>query len=160
MNSAATRQDKGREKVAAVQLQHMTAGNQWTWGLLLLTLVGCAQPTPSGPTNSVDAPASSPSTAGIATVDYWRDVQPIFERRCPVCHGCYDAPCQLNLTAYEGLARGANKKPVNDATRLRTAEPTRLFEDAQSVAAWRKKQFFPVVQEQEQPTEEAHRAGV
>jgi hypothetical protein len=160
MNSAATRQDKGREKVAAVQLQHMTAGNQWTCGLLLLTLVGCVQPTPSGPTNSVDAPAPPPSTAGIATVDYWRDVQPIFERRCVVCHGCYDAPCQLNLTAYEGLARGANKKPVYDATRLLTAEPTRLFEDAQSVAAWRKKQFFPVVQEQEQPTEGARRAGV
>jgi hypothetical protein len=87
-------------------------------------------------------------------------VQPIFERRCAVCHGCYDAPCQLNLTAYEGLERGANKKPVYDAKRLITAEPTRLFEDARTVAAWREKQFFPVLQEQGPPTEEARRAGV
>jgi len=87
-------------------------------------------------------------------------VQPIFERRCAVCHGCYDAPCQLNLTAYEGLARGANKQRVYDSTRLLTAEPTRLFEDAQSVEAWRKKQFFPVVQEPAQPTEDAPHAGV
>ncbi|HEY6925704.1 MAG TPA: fatty acid cis/trans isomerase, partial [Steroidobacteraceae bacterium] len=110
--------------------------------------------------SSGDPPAPLPSTVGIAPVDYWRDVQPIFERRCALCHGCYDAPCQLNLTAYEGLARGANKKPVYDARRLFTAEPTRLFDDAQSVAAWRKKQFFPVIQEQAQPTEDARRAGV
>lgn len=98
--------------------------------------------------------------AGTAAVDYWQDVQPIFERRCAVCHGCYDAPCQLNLTAYEGIVRGANKKPIYDIKRLRTAEQTRLFEDAQSVAGWRKKHFFPVLQEQAQATEEARRAGV
>jgi hypothetical protein len=44
--------------------------------------------------------------------------------------------------------------------RLLTAEPTRLFEDAQSVAAWRKKDFFPVVQEQSQPTVDASSACV
>lgn len=131
-----------------------------TWGLLVLALAGCAQPAPSGTVNSDEVSVPPPSTAGIATVDYWRDVQPIFDRRCAVCHGCYDAPCQLNLTAYEGLARGANKKPVYDATRLLTAEPTRLFEDAKSVMAWRDKKFFPVVQEEVKATEERRRAGV
>jgi hypothetical protein len=29
----------------------------------------------------------------------YRDVAPILESRCVVCHGCYDAPCQLKLTA-------------------------------------------------------------
>jgi len=82
------------------------------------------------------------------SLDYWRDVQPIFERRCAICHGCYDAPCQVNLTAYEGIVRDANRTPIYDISRLRTAEQTRLFEDAHSVAAWRKKQFFPVLQEQ------------
>lgn len=137
-----------------------TAGHWWRGSLVLLALSGCAQPAPSGPMSSGDPPAPPPSTVGIAPVDYWRDVQPIFERRCALCHGCYDAPCQLNLTAYEGLARGANKKPVYDARRLFTAEPTRLFDDAQSVVAWRNKQFFPVIQEQARPTEDARRAGV
>ena len=36
------------------------------------------------------------------------DVQPVLEKRCVVCHGCFDAPCQLKLTSYEGLVRGAN----------------------------------------------------
>ena len=160
MNSAPKRHDEDREQVAAVQLQHLTAGGWWHWGLLLLALAGCAQPPLPRPVTTGEPPAPPSSTAGIAPVDYWRDVQPIFERRCAVCHGCYDAPCQLNLTAYEGLARGANKKPVYDAKRLFTAEPTRLFEDAQSVAAWRKKQFFPVLLESAEATEEARHAGV
>lgn len=160
MNSAPKRHDKDREKVPAVSPQIMTAGRGWKCGLLLLALAGCAQPTRAEPVSSGEPPAPPPSMAGIAPVDYWRDVQPIFERRCAVCHGCYDAPCQLNLTAYEGLSRGANKQPVYDAKRFLTAEPTRLFEDAHSVAAWRKKQFFPVLQEQAQPTDEARRAGV
>lgn len=160
VNNAPKRHAMEKEKVAAVQPQYATTGYGWHWCLLLLALAACTQPTLPAPVNSGEPPAPPPSTAGIATVDYWRDVQPIFERRCAVCHGCYDAPCQLNLTAYEGLTRGANKKPVYDARRLLTAEPTRLFDDAQSVAAWRKKQFFPVIEEQPQPTEEARRAGV
>ena len=39
-------------------------------------------------------------------VDYWRDVKPVLDSRCAVCHGCYDAPCQLKLTAFEGIDRG------------------------------------------------------
>jgi len=135
--------------------------------LLVFALAGCAPPTVAGePPASQAAPLPlaqappPPTSAGIASLDYWRDVQPIFERRCAVCHGCYDAPCQLNLAAYEGITRGAHKKPVYDGTRLLTAEPTRLFEDAQSVAQWRQKDFFPVLTEPAQPTEEARRAGV
>lgn len=30
-------------------------------------------------------------------VSYRDDVRPVLERRCVVCHGCYDAPCQLKL---------------------------------------------------------------
>lgn len=160
MNRAPGRHDKDREKVAAVRSHIKAAGRAWQWSLLLLALAGCAQPTLPRQVDSGAPPAPPPSTTGIATIDYWRDVQPIFERRCALCHGCYDAPCQLNLTAYEGLARGANKKPVYDNRRLFNAEPTRLFEDAQSIAAWRKKQFFSVIEEEAQATEEARRAGV
>ncbi|MFM8552563.1 MAG: fatty acid cis/trans isomerase [Nitrospiraceae bacterium] len=133
---------------------------RWTMALVLLAQAGCALAQQPTEPNVGAPPAPPPTTAGIASVDYWRDVQPIFDRRCAVCHGCYDAPCQLNLTAYEGVTRGAHKKPVYDATRLLTAEPTRLFEDAQSVADWRKKEFFPVVADQAQATEAARRTGV
>ncbi len=122
--------------------------------LVLSILVGCAQPPKPGP---VPVPAV---TSGIAGVEYWRDVKPILERRCAVCHGCYDAPCQLNLSAFEGAARGAHKKKVYDTTRLISAEPTRLFEDANSVAEWRQKGFFPVLSEQTPPSEGARQAGV
>lgn len=160
MNCALKRGDNNAEPLAVIRLQPMGAG-RWSYlTLLLLALAGCTQPTLPASESSGAPPGPPPSTAGIAPVDYWRDVQPIFERRCAVCHGCYDAPCQLNLTAYEGLTRGANKKPVYEGARLLTAQPTRLFEDAQSVAAWREKDFFPVLQESAQATGEARRAGV
>ena len=62
-----------------------------------------------------------------------------------VCHGCYDAPCQLKLDAWAGLQRGASKEIVYDGTRLIAARPTRLFEDAQTVEQWRRMGFYPVL---------------
>ncbi|GAB5453248.1 MAG: fatty acid cis/trans isomerase [Halioglobus sp.] len=85
------------------------------------------------------------STPALTAEDYPPGVKEIVERRCVVCHGCYDAPCQLKLDAWEGLRRGASKDKVYDGTRLRTASLTRLFEDAQSIESWREKGFYPVV---------------
>ncbi len=67
------------------------------------------------------------------------------EQRCIVCHGCYDAPCQLKLEAHDGLERGASKALVYDGARIRAAETTRLFEDAFTVPEWRSKGFYPVL---------------
>ncbi len=80
-------------------------------------------------------------------ISFTRTVQPILEKRCVVCHGCYDAPCQLKLTSSEGIYRGANPKKVYDGTRILAAEPTRLFVDAQTTAQWRKKGFHAVLNE-------------
>jgi len=85
-------------------------------------------------------------------------VQPILQRRCVVCHGCYDAPCQLKLTAWQGVARGASRENVYDTERLREAEPSRLFVDAQLPSQWRGRGFFPVLSERS-PTPEAQLAG-
>ncbi|WP_439509940.1 fatty acid cis/trans isomerase [Marinimicrobium koreense] len=74
-------------------------------------------------------------------------IKPLIEHRCTVCHGCYDAPCQLKMEAREGLFRGAHEDKVYDGTRLLGAELTRLFEDADSTAQWREKGFFPVINE-------------
>ena len=93
-----------------------------------------------------------------ASVSWRADVQPILQRRCVVCHGCYDAPCQLKLGAWQGVARGGSSEEVYDATRLREAAPSRLFVDAQLPSQWRAKGFFPVLNERS-PTPEAQLAG-
>ena len=79
-------------------------------------------------------------------VDY-RAVRLILERRCVVCHGCYDAPCQLKLSSIDGLQRGASKQKVYDGARITGNQPTRLGIDATTPAQWRDKGFFPVIDE-------------
>ena len=74
----------------------------------------------------------------------------IIDHRCIVCHGCYDAPCQLKLEAHAGLARGASKDVVYDGGRLRAGNLTRLFDDALSEQRWRDKGFYSVL-DKEQP---------
>lgn len=105
--------------------------------LLLLTfvlLVGCAQKNLP--------PVNFPVPEEI--IDYQNQVQPILVKRCVVCHSCYNSPCQLKLSSFEGLDRGATKKAVYNALRRTTMEPTRLFVDAESTDQWRKKDFHSV----------------
>jgi hypothetical protein len=99
-----------------------------------------------------DVPVVSPQ------ISYRNDIQPILDRRCVVCHGCYDAPCQLKLTAWEGVARGASDKLVYDGGRLVEAAPTRLFIDAQTASEWRIRGFHPVLNERA-PTPAANRSA-
>ncbi len=79
-------------------------------------------------------------------IDYVGEVKPILDSRCVVCHSCYNSPCQLKLSSYEGIDRGATKKAIYNASRLRTMDPTRLFVDAHSTEDWRKKEFFSVTE--------------
>lgn len=81
---------------------------------------------------------------------YNSKVKPILEKRCVVCHGCYDAPCQLKLSSPEGILRGASKDLVYDGTRLLAASPTRIGIDAQSTEEWRAKDFHPILNERSQ----------
>ncbi len=89
-----------------------------------------------------DRPAAS---AGL--VSYRKQIEPILENRCVVCHACYDAPCQLKLGSWEGIARGYSSEKVYDGSRIVEAPPTRLFVDAQKASEWRKKGFYPVLSE-------------
>src|SRR5574343_1301035 len=111
-------------------------------GLALLVLAGCStvvakvqldhelgRPDPA----RYDAPAVPVAPAP----DYWQQVRPILDRRCVTCHACYDAPCQLKLTRYDGITRGASPDAVYSSTRLAAASPTRLGFDATTNAAWR-----------------------
>ena len=81
------------------------------------------------------------------TVSYDEQVRPILESRCVVCHGCYDAPCQLKLSSPEGIHRGGNKDKVYDGARITAVDPTRLFIDAMTTEQWRQKKFHPVLNE-------------
>lgn len=74
-------------------------------------------------------------------------VERVLTTRCVVCHACYDAPCQLKLTAWEGIARGASADRVYDGTRLFAAPPSRLFDDALTASAWRQRGFHSVLNE-------------
>jgi hypothetical protein len=85
--------------------------------------------------------------ASIPLTSFRKEVLPLLERRCVVCHGCYDAPCQLKLGSWEGIARGASQDRVYQGERLLEAPTTRLFEDAQQPSAWRRMSFYPVLNE-------------
>src|SRR4249920_3757325 len=80
----------------------------------------------------------------------WADVKPIIDRRCVVCHACYDGPCQVKLTAWEGVTRGSSSAAVYDSGRLLEGQMTRLFTDAQLPSQWRAKGFTPILNEREQ----------
>ncbi len=120
--------------------------------LLVVSVSGCVTVAtnyeelygPSAPRNRLATPEQM---AAPGHVSYEKQVQPILNQRCVVCHSCYDAPCQLNLTSHEGVDRGANPSPVYDGARLFPAEPTRLGIDASSARSWRAKGFHPVLNE-------------
>lgn len=77
--------------------------------------------------------------------DYSRNVQPIFDAKCIACHSCYNSPCQLNLTSFEGLQRGSSTINLYDFPKLEARDPTRLYVDAHSAQEWQqKKGFFTV----------------
>lgn len=104
--------------------------------LLVLGLAGCSHAPP--PPIAVDARSTS--------VSFVHEVQPILESRCVVCHSCYNSPCQLKLSSFEGLERGGTDLRVYDSMRLRSQDPTRLFVDAQSTEEWRERGFHSVVE--------------
>ena len=104
--------------------------------LLVIFIGGCAQ-KPLPPV-AVSIPSHK--------VDYLGEVKPILDKRCVVCHSCYNSPCQLKLSSFEGADRGASKKAIYQSSRLRTMDPSRLFIDAQTTEQWREKEFFSVTE--------------
>ena len=100
-----------------------------------LFLIGCGT-EPLKPV-SVEIPAQK--------VDYLKEVKPILDNRCVVCHSCYNSPCQLKLSSFEGLDRGSSKEKVYLGERLKAQDPSRLFIDAQTTQQWREKGFTSVI---------------
>ncbi|WP_261817910.1 fatty acid cis/trans isomerase [Vibrio gallicus] len=97
----------------------------------------------------------------LAQAHYFEDqVKPVLDKRCVVCHACYDAPCQLKLTSAEGIDRGSSKHLVYQGARLTATKPTRLYEDATDTQQWREHGFFPVLNERLQRADANIESGV
>ena len=111
---------------------------------LLLALSSCGGEEAEKTTDSYPLSPTLTAAERMASDQKWAGVQSVVEKRCVVCHGCYDAPCQLKLSSPDGLLRGASKEPVYKASRLKNAPLTRLGIDAGSEAEWRTLGFFPV----------------
>jgi hypothetical protein len=97
------------------------------------------------------APAPSPSPSIIVEplareVSFLEDVKPVLDRRCVVCHSCYNAGCQLQLGSFEGIDRGSSKEAVYSSSRLDPQDPSRLFMDAKSTSQWRERGFRSVIE--------------
>ncbi|GAA3946605.1 fatty acid cis/trans isomerase [Allohahella marinimesophila] len=91
---------------------------------------------------------ASASTADDASrPEVWQAAERVLETRCVVCHGCLDSPCQLNMSRWDGIARGAVKTPVYDGTRLSPARITNLIDAPRLTSEWRQEGFFPVLNE-------------
>jgi hypothetical protein len=119
--------------------------------LLLVVLAGCATLVSDildkryGPAQIDRFDYPSPMVTGLPS--YQKHIKPIFDNRCVVCHGCYDAPCQLKLGSWEGIARGLSKASVYGELRLHAAPLTRLGIDAHRASQWRGMGFESVLNE-------------
>jgi hypothetical protein len=125
---------------------------------LILVISGCAAYVIKNELDTkygIATSARHETPASSDAIDYWRDINPVLESRCVVCHACYDAGCQLKLSSFEGITRGITDEPVYNARRILAAQPTRLFEDAHSVADWRPLGFSLVLNERENTPEAA-----
>ncbi|HEX5659251.1 MAG TPA: fatty acid cis/trans isomerase, partial [Polyangiales bacterium] len=111
--------------------------------IVLFSLTACRPATPA------TAPAAPMPPPVVLTpseqTHVWHDAKQTFDQRCVVCHGCYDSPCQLVLSSFEGIERGASKQEVYEGSRFLAIEPTRLHVDAHGVEAWREKGFWSVL---------------
>jgi hypothetical protein len=127
----------------------------------LLVVAGCATYYASQFDQRFGAP--DPARQDRAQAPYpaaeFAQVRTVLDQRCAVCHGCNDAPCQLNLASQAGVTRGANRERVY-GTRLAAAAPSRLFFDAQSNIQWRARGFHAVLNERAATPEAEREAGV
>ncbi len=113
--------------------------------LLLTAFIYNLQEQPHSMERDLEQALSSALVDG--PVEFEPHVKSILERRCVICHGCYDAPCQLKLSSSEGLRRGASEERIYEPKRINAMQPTRLLIDAKTTVEWRSRGFSPVLNE-------------
>jgi len=140
------------------------------WLLLLIFLSGCAtiglyEFDKLYGSSDVENRQNQPSATVEQKKHYQQVIKPIIENRCVVCHGCYDAPCQLKLESQAGLERGANKALVYNGERLLTANISESLVNLREInystlQPLREQGFFPVLNERQQSSEANTQASV
>jgi len=95
----------------------------WLPLLLLLCLASCATYFAGRLDDRYGKADPARYDKPTTTAANYSEVKTILDNRCAVCHGCNDAPCQLNLASHQGLTRGANPESVY-VNRLIPAAPT------------------------------------
>ena len=89
-------------------------------------------------------------------VSFTKDIQPLLNKRCSVCHACYQSACKVKTNSWEGIRRGLDPiHRVYNNRRFSSAPTTRLFQDAEigDEAAWRLMGFSPIIRRSENPSE-------
>lgn len=130
------------------------------WLLFFLFLSGCAtvglmELDELYGQSHVENRIAQPKATLDQTHHFTSEIQPIIENRCVVCHGCYDAPCQLKMESPAAIERGANKTIVYSGSRLKTIEKSdsliKLADvTAENLLPFREDGFFPVLNERQQ----------
>jgi hypothetical protein len=93
--------------------------------------------------------AAEPRADEVRAPSYLEDVQPILTKRCVACHGCLGSPCNLKLTSFRGLDRGAYG-PNPYAIHFEDYERTNM-DAAPTTEAWRERGFYLVVSREGSP---------
>jgi len=136
---------------------------KFQWLFIFLFLSGCAtlgvmEFDKLYGTSHVDNRLTQPNATTAQAIHFNQQIQPIIENRCVVCHGCYDAPCQLKMESTAGIERGANKAIVYNGERLLTANISDSLSkltdlNSDSLQPLRQQGFFPVLNERQQTTQ-------
>jgi hypothetical protein len=110
--------------------------------LVILAMVGCGI---YYSIDHLDKPRNLEEQLLTLEDPYFHKIQPIFNNKCVACHSCFNAPCQLDLTSFEGVNRGASKVNVYDFPLLKSNPSTRIGIDARTTDQWRKLGFYSVI---------------
>ncbi len=81
----------------AIPIKQMTVLAGFT--LLMLLLSACSSSEKSVTAEQAIVEYDLLYTLPKEIISYNEKVRPVLESRCVVCHGCYDAPCQLKLSS-------------------------------------------------------------
>ncbi len=140
------------------------------WLSLVIILSGCAtiglyEFDKLYGNSNVENRQSQPIASLEQTNHYRQVIKPIIESRCVVCHGCYDAPCQLKMESRAGLERGASKTLVYNGERLLTANISESLVNLREINAstlqpLREQGFYPVLNERQQNPEANTQASI
>lgn len=121
----------------------------WLWLFVVAFLLSACISKPTVTVEQAAVDYELLLTVPEQPLSYDYKVRPVLEKRCVVCHGCFDAPCQLKLSSHDGILRGASEVTVYDGARIKAMAPTRLGIDAKSISEWRQKGFHAILNESE-----------